>query len=392
MAPSLSLTDDGHPIDTVFARTLFDGVGDSAIHDQIIRIDDGLIAEVRPRAIGEAIPGGALEVESVAPGFIDMQINGAADAQFNEDPTVQTLERMAGGARQGGTAHILPTFITASGTDYAKAIDATNQALEARVPGVLGIHLEGPFLSPDRPGIHPARFIRPLSRDDLQHVRNAKGKVLVTLAPECQDHLLIRELVESSVTVFIGHSNADLDDIDNAIRAGVSGVTHLFNAQSQITARDPGVVGSALMRPELFAGIIADGHHVHPQNLAMAAKLMPDRLCLVTDAMKTLAGTTTSFDLYGTPITLDDGRLTGPDGTLAGAHLSMDQAVRNAIALMQVSPGQAIKMASRNPARALGLSDALGAVKPGFRASLTLLDTELHATGVIVDGRAFKNS
>ncbi|MBO6673467.1 MAG: N-acetylglucosamine-6-phosphate deacetylase [Rhizobiales bacterium] len=386
------MTDLGHPIDTIFARTLFDGVGDSPTHDQFISIADGHIAEVRSRATGEAIPGGALKVNIVAPGFIDMQINGAADAQFNEDAAVETLERMAAGARNGGTAHILPTFITAPGRDYVKAIDATNQAIEAQVPGVLGIHLEGPFLSPDRPGIHPAQYIRPLNREDLHRIQNAMGTVLVTLAPECQDHGLIRELVESGVTVFIGHSNARADDIDKAIQVGVSGVTHLFNAQSQITARDHGVVGSALMQPSLFTGIIADGHHVHPQNLAMAAKWMPDRLCLVTDAMKTLAGTTTSFDLYGTPITLHDGRLTGPDGTLAGAHLSMDQAVRNAIAMMQVSLAQAIKMASRNPARALGLSDALGAVKPGLRASLTMMDSKLHAAGVIVDGRAFINA
>ncbi len=386
------MTEDGRPVDTVVARTLYDGVGDGPAPNQIITIINGLIADIRPRSGDEHLPGSALEADVVAPGFIDMQINGAADAQFNDDPTVQTLQTMAAGARQGGTAHMLPTFITAPGTDYTRAIDATNQALEEKVPGILGIHLEGPFLSPRRPGIHPAQYIRTLSRDDVQNIQNARGTVLATLAPECQDHDLIQELVESGITVFIGHSAAGVDGIDKAIKAGVSGVTHLFNAQSQITARDPGVVGCALTRPELFAGVIADGHHVHPQNLAMAARLMPDRLCLVTDAMKTLAGTTTSFDLYGTQITLNDGRLTGPDGTLAGAHLAMDEAVRHAISMMRVSPAQACRMASRNPARALGLSGQLGAVKPGLRASLTLLDADFHATGVIVDGRLFSNA
>ncbi|CAN0598877.1 unnamed protein product, partial [Ectocarpus sp. 12 AP-2014] len=233
------------------------------------------------------------------------------------------------------------------------------------------------------------KYICPLEQSDIDAIKQANGTVLLTLAPECQGNGLIRQLVTSGTRIFVGHSNATRADVEQAIEAGVSGVTHLFNAQSQITARDPGVVGCALMRPELFAGIIADGLHVDPQNLAMVAKLMPERLCLVTDAMKTLAGTLTSFDLYGTTITLDDGRLTGPDGTLAGAHLAMDKAVRNAIALMEILPAQALQMASLNPAKALGLSGELGMIQPGYRASFTLLDDAFHATGTVVDGHAF---
>ncbi|MEO0384871.1 MAG: N-acetylglucosamine-6-phosphate deacetylase [Pseudomonadota bacterium] len=383
------MVDHGHPINTILARNLYDGLTDQPRANQLITIADGIIKDIQPVGAKEPVPSGTIEAKVVAPGFIDIQINGAADTQFNEEPSVEAIGRIAAGARKGGTAHIMPTFITAPGSDYAKAIAAANKALETRVPGVLGVHLEGPFLSPERPGIHPREFIRKLEQSDVDAIKQANGSVLLTLAPECQDHGLIRQLVASGVCVFIGHSNAKKADVGRAIEAGVSGVTHLFNAQSQVAARNPGVVGCALMRPELFAGIIADGLHVDPQNLAMVAKLMPERLCLVTDAMKTLAGTLNSFDLYGTTITLDDGRLTGPDGTLAGAHLAMDKAVRNAIELMKMAPAQALRMASLNPAKALGVSSELGTIQPGYRASFTLLDDTFHATETVVDGEAF---
>jgi len=383
------LVDHGHPIDTILAYDLYDGLTDQPRTNQLITVADGIIKDIQPVGAKQGVPSGTVEAKIVAPGFIDIQINGAADTQFNEEPTAEAIGQIAAGARKGGTAHIMPTFITAPGSDYTEAIAAANKALETRVPGVLGVHLEGPFLSPERPGIHPRKYIRPLEQSDVDAIKHAKGTVLLTLAPECQDHGLIRQLVASGVHVFIGHSNAAKAEVERAIEAGVSGVTHLFNAQSQIAARDPGVVGCALMRPELFAGIIVDGLHVDLQNLVMIAKLMPERLCLVTDAMKTLAGTLNSFDLYGTTITLNQGRLTGPDGTLAGAHLAMDEAVRNAIKLMEISPAQALRMASCNPAKALGLSDQLGTLRPGYRASFSLLDDGFHATGTVVDGKAF---
>ncbi|MCR9122357.1 MAG: N-acetylglucosamine-6-phosphate deacetylase [Phyllobacteriaceae bacterium] len=383
------MSEHGRPVARLFARTLFDGLSDRPAHDRLITIKDGMIAQVRECPAGDPLPPDTIQAGIAAPGFIDMQINGAADTQFNEEPTADAIARIAAGARQGGTAHILPTFITAPDMDYRAAIAAANQAVERRSPGVLGIHLEGPFLSPDRPGIHPPRFIRPMTDADVAAIGEAAGTVLVTLAPECQDHDLVGRLARSGALVFVGHSNATAAQINTAIEAGISGVTHLFNAQSQIAGRDPGIVGSALMRAELAAGIIADGVHVHPGNLAMAARLMGNRLCLVTDAMKTLAGTLTAFDLYGTPVTLDEGRLRGPDGTLAGAHLAMDEAVRNAISMMGVSRAAALKMAGTNVAHALGLGGELGLIMAGRRASITLLDDDLHARGVVVDGRFY---
>ncbi len=374
-------------VGAVHARALYDGSAEEPLRDQVVEIASGRIATVRPFGGGEGAKAEIISADVVAPGFIDLQINGAADVQFNEEPSVEAIARIAAGARAGGSAHILPTFITAPGIDYEQAIAAANAAQDEGVPGVLGIHLEGPFLSPERPGIHPARYIRPLDETDVANIERAAGAVLVTLAPERQDLALVRRLADRGVRVFAGHSAAGLAEMDEAIDAGVCGVTHLFNAMSQIAGREPGVVGAALMRPELFVSLIADGHHVHPSNMAMAARLAPDRLCLISDAMKTLAGTVTRFDLYGVPVTLGEGCLRGPDGTLAGAHLAMDEAVRNAMSLMNVSPGQALRMVSANPARALGLDHELGRIAPGYRASLTLLNSDLTAKAVIVDGR-----
>ncbi|MEM1284349.1 MAG: N-acetylglucosamine-6-phosphate deacetylase [Pseudomonadota bacterium] len=376
---------NGNAVRHVFAEQLYTGVGDEVRGNQLLTLNDGRIAEVEPIGAG-VVPPDAIHTSIAAPGFIDVQINGAADVLFNDDPTVEAIENVAWGARQGGTAYILPTFITDAGDRYQTAIAAVEQGMAMGAPGLLGVHLEGPFLSPQRPGIHPVRFIRPLEVEDVEHLRAAKCPVLLTVAPEMQDHALLRQLTEAGITIFAGHTNATHEELLSAVDAGLSGATHLFNAQSPIAPRAPGTVGTVLMHPGLRAGIIADGYHVHPQMLAMASSLMGDRLFLVTDAMPTLVGEEPAFDLVGTRITLKDERLTGPDGTLAGAHLAMDQAVRNAVAMMGVSAAQALRMASGNAARALGLQDELGKLLPGYRAGMTCLSADLHAERVIVDG------
>lgn len=370
---------------SILAQTLYDGVSPEPAFDRLIRIENGRVASIDPAP--QILPAQTLEAAIVAPGFIDLQINGAADRLFNDEPTVEALEAIAAGARQGGTAHLLPTFITAPGTDYGRALEAVAAAIERRVPGILGIHLEGPFLSPARPGIHPASAIRPMEPADCARIEAfAPMPRLVTLAPEAQDPTLLERLAAGGVRLFAGHSEASAEAMLAATDAGLVGATHLFNAMPPLAGRAPGIVGTAFTDERLFAGIIADGIHVAPMNLALAARLMTDRLCLVTDAMPTLAGRNTGFDLLGTRITLSANRLTGPDGTLAGAHLHMDEAVRNMVALAGVSIAAAIAMASRNPARAMGLGDELGTVAIGYRASFTLLDHDLKAQAVIVDG------
>jgi N-acetylglucosamine-6-phosphate deacetylase len=379
---------EGTAVQKVFARRLYDGRSDQPQRDQVIEIAGGRILAVRP-AQGDdaaACPG----AEIVAPGFIDLQINGARDTQFNFDPTPEALARIADGARQGGTAHLLPTFITAPGQDYLQALAAGRAAMAARSPGILGVHLEGPFLSPERPGIHPPSAIRPLTEADIAALSTPfPGVLLLTLAPECQPPGALTQLAQAGVIVAVGHSAASAEQIRAAEACGLRGATHLFNAMSQLTGREPGVVGAVLASPELFAGIIADGLHVDWGNIALAARLMGGRLCLVTDAMLTLAGESRSFDLYGQQIFREGDRLANAEGRLAGAHVAMDTSVRNLVEAVGLPLPQALRMASTHPARALGLGAELGGIAPGYRASLSLLDGGLSARAVVVDGRYF---
>lgn len=369
----------------IFARRVFPGAGREALKDHVVEISDRRIVTCRPATPADARDRGTLDCDILAPGFIDLQINGAGDRQFNFDPTPETLRIMAEAAARGGTALILPTFITEQGTAYRGAIKAVARALEDRTPGILGLHLEGPFLSPDRPGIHPAHAIRPMREDDLASLRDAARQMplLITLAPECVGDASLQALAASGARIFAGHSDADADRIDRAARHGLCGATHLFNAMSQMTSRAPGVAGAVMASPTLFAGIIADGHHVDWRTLRIAMRAMPGRLFLVTDAMLTLAGTVTAFDLGGKAIRLSEGRLASAEGTLAGAQIDMVSCVRNAVSHGACTLAEALDMASGIPARALGVADSLGRIEPGQRACLTMLSDRMEVQGVL---------
>jgi N-acetylglucosamine-6-phosphate deacetylase len=362
-------------------------MAEAARESQLITFEGDTIAEVRAASAGEAHAHGAVLADIVTPGFIDLQINGAKDRQFNFDPSVETLERIAEGARAGGTAYLLPTFITAPDRDYQRALAAARRAIERGVPGILGLHLEGPFLSPARAGIHDPAAIRSLDDTDVAALTAPfPGPLLLTVAPEEVSDAHLSALRAAGLFVFAGHSAATAERIGRANELGLRGATHLFNAMSQMSPREPGVVGAVLASPSLYAGVIADGHHVAPDNLKIAARLMPDRLCLVTDAMLTLAGTIDRFDLHGEAIRLQDGRLTNARGRLAGAHLAMNEAVRTMTRLADLPLGLAVRMASANPADAIGQGDRLGRVKPGARASMSLFDADLVPKRVLVDG------
>lgn len=363
----------------VAADLLYDGSG-AARQNMAVAVAEGRIAAVVP---APEAPAGTPRFEVVAPGFIDLQINGGGGVLFNHAPELATLARMAAAARQGGTAHLMPTFITDDGTAYAEAIAAV---AAADTPGLLGVHLEGPFLSPQRPGIHPAHHIRPLTEADAARIAAAPCPVLLTLAPEGQPPGLLAALARAGVMLFAGHSVASWEETEAAVALGLRGVTHLFNAMPPLQGRAPGLVGAALGMPALSAGIIADGHHVHPANLRLAAEAMGERLFLVTDAMATLGSNLAEFDLFGVPVRLEGGRLVSPEGTLAGAHLAMDAAVRCMVESAGMSPARALAMASGHAAQAIGRGHELGRIAPGFRASLTCLDAGLHARAVMIDG------
>ncbi|KFB09309.1 N-acetylglucosamine-6-phosphate deacetylase [Nitratireductor basaltis] len=368
------------------ASTIYPGGGEAPLSNCTVHVRDGLIAGIGASAGSQNLP--RIRCSVLAPGFIDIQINGAGDGQFNDAPDTATLKRMVQGAAKGGTAHLLATYITAPGFGYRQAMEAVERAREGRLPGLLGLHLEGPFISPRRPGIHPAKAIRPLGDRDFDILLGSGDHPrLITLAPEECAPGAIERLASAGWRVFLGHSLASYELIQSRIAEGLSGATHLFNAMPPLAGREPGPVGAVLDGSLPFAGLIADGIHVHPANLALAYSCAgPDRLCLVSDAMLTLGGTATEFSIGDKRVHLRDGRLVDDQGTLGGANLAMDEAVRNMIRLTSARPQDALAMASTTPAKALGLENELGYIRPGHRASFTICDTDLKASATISDG------
>jgi N-acetylglucosamine-6-phosphate deacetylase len=335
----------------------------------------------------ETVTGGML-----MPGFIDTQVNGGGGVLFNDAPTVETLATMAAAHRRFGTTALLPTLISDDLDKVGAAIAAVDAAIEAGVPGIIGIHLEGPFLNAGKKGIHDAGKFRVLDAAAIELLSSLKhGKTLVTLAPELAPEGAIQSLTDRGVIVAAGHTLATFADIERAQQEGLRGVTHLFNAMSPMEGRNPGVVGAALSS-DLYAGIIVDGHHVHPASLraAYAAK-GADRLMLVTDAMSTVGGRDDHFMLGGVRIDVKDGALRGPDGTLAGSAISMIDAVRNAVSMMQVDLETAVMMASATPAAFLGLSQSCGGLSAGMRADIVHLSDDLEVRGTWISG-AFETS
>ena len=360
---------------------LFTGSGAAPLIDHVIEITDGFVSGISPA--DEAAEPADAHFDIVAPGFIDLQINGAGGVLFNDAPNEGTLRTMISAARKGGTCHMLPTFITATGDAYRKAM-ASVAAFSG--PEVLGLHLEGPFLSPDKPGIHPKDAIRPIAEDDIGALVSHQGLILLTLAPEQVTTEQISRLNEGGIILFAGHSNATAEIVSAAAGQGLAGVTHLFNACSQMQAREPGVVGAALADPRLSAGIIADGIHVHANALRVASRVMAGRLFLVTDSMPSFGSPSDSFMLGGQQIKRVGNRLQSGSGTLAGAHLGMNEAVANMVALADVPLAHALHMASGVPAAVLGLDQIYGSIAEGRPASLTCLADDLTPTAVYVHG------
>lgn len=375
-------------VSSVYADTLYDGLATKQREAALVKIDNGEIVSIHDGVAPSKVPDGTIRVPITAPGLIDLQINGAGDVQFNFDLSISGLEKMVAASARGGAAYIFPTFTTAPDADYRAAVELVKMALNEGATGIAGLHLEGPFISGERPGIHRPEFIRTLAADDVNYLCMAAKdlKIILTIAPEGQDPAALKSLSDAGIVLFAGHSNATFEDMQTAKRAGLSGATHLFNAMSQMTGRAPGLVGTVLGDNSLYAGIIADGHHVHATNLRIAVRAMPDRLCLVTDAMQTMNGVSTSFELYGKRITLNSGMLTGPDGTLGGAHLTMADAVKNMVEMTGIGLGEAIKMASANPARAVGLGDELGKLVSGTAASMSFFSEGLKSIGVMHRG------
>ncbi len=304
-----------------------------------------------------------LKGDILSPGYCDLQVNGGDGVMFNDDPSVETIRRIAEAHRRLGVLSLLPTLITDTREKTQTAIEATVKAIRAGVPGVVGLHLEGPHLSVARKGAHDAALIRPMDELDLAALIAAAAELpclMVTVAPEAVTEQQVSALHEAGVLVSLGHSDADFATCQQYAAAGARCVTHLFNAMSQLGNREPGLVGAALANGGLSAGIIADGVHVHPEVMraAWAAKSAPGQIFLVSDAMAVAGTDQAEFKLEGRRITRENGRLTLEDGTLAGADLDLTTAIRVLVTQVGVPLPQALAAATSYPAQLIAHSGA----------------------------------
>jgi N-acetylglucosamine-6-phosphate deacetylase len=368
-------------------RTLVEG--------QCVLLEGGRILDIVPdghagcRDAAQVDLGGQI----LLPGFIDSQVNGGGGVLFNDAPGVDSIRRIGEAHRRFGTTGFMPTLISADLDDVARAIAAVRAAIEAGVPGVLGIHIEGPFLNVERKGVHDPAKLRELDTSAVGLLTSlGTGRTLVTLAPEMTTPEIIGKLAAAGVIVSAGHTNATYTEVAQALRHGLTGFTHLFNAMSQLTGREPGVVGAALESLESWCGIIVDGEHTSPVVLRLALRCKPtSRFMLVTDAMPCLGTDARSFKLQGRDITVSGTVCLDEDGRLAGSNIDMASCVRNAVSLLGVSLPEAVRMASLYPAEFLGLSHELGRIEPGYRANLVLADDRLNVLETWIDGRSSRD-
>ena len=368
----------------VLAGTVFDGT--ALHHDCAVVIEGQRICGIAARRELQAsmprriLPEGAW----LAPGFIDVQVNGGGDVLFNDEPTPEGIGAIVAAHRQFGTTALVPTLISDTQAKMGAALDAVRRIAPVN-PGVLGVHFEGPFLSPTKPGVHDPAMIRLPDAQDFEMLTTARvGRTLITLAPERVPAGFTARLAEAGVRVCLGHSMATYAQTKTALAEGLAGFTHLFNAMRPLATREPGPIAAALEAAGAWFGMIVDGEHVAPAMLRLALR-GAGRPMLVTDAMPPVGGSTSTFTLYGQEIGVHNGRCMRADGTLAGAVLDMASAVRNCVRLLQVPLTQALRFASAEPASFLGLDATLGKLAPGYRADMVAFDPgdiRIYATWV----------
>jgi N-acetylglucosamine-6-phosphate deacetylase len=351
--------------------------------DVAVLVENGIVAAIVAADDARVRDAETYDVDGgfLLPGFIDCQVNGGGGVLFNDAPTVETIRRIGAAHRRFGTTGFLPTLISDDVDVMRAAIAAVDAAIAEGVPGVLGIHLEGPYLAAARRGVHDAAQFRVPDAAEIELASSLRnGRTVLTIAPECVALGAIRELIRRGVIVCAGHTAATYNQMRAALDAGVRGFTHLYNAMSPLTSREPGVVGAALEDAESWCGIVVDGHHVHPASLRVALAAKPrGKVFLVTDAMPPVGGETATYTLGGVTVTCRDGRCETPEGVLAGSALDMATAVRNTVQSLGMPLAEASRMASTYPAEFLGIARTHGSIAPGMRADFVELGDDLVA-------------
>ncbi|MFV0478828.1 MAG: N-acetylglucosamine-6-phosphate deacetylase [Parahaliea sp.] len=316
----------------------------------------------------------------LAPGLIDIQVNGGGGLLFNDQPDPAALQCISEAHRAAGTTSLVPTLISDQANIHRAGVAAAIASRAAGNAAILGIHLEGPFLAPARRGVHSAQAIRSPQASDIDWLCQCSSRLptIITLAPEQLPTQAIARLNKAGALLCAGHTEATYEQICTAIDNGLRGFTHLFNAMNPLTARSPGTVGAALTS-DCWVGIIADGHHVHPANLKIALRTIPhQRLLLVSDSMSTIGSRQTHFELYGKPVRLSEDKLQTEDGILAGSAIALMDAVRYCHQHLHVSLDECLRMAALYPANFLGLEQKLGRIRKGFQADLVHFDTNFQ--------------
>ncbi len=366
------------------AKRLFDG--QHFIDDQVLTITHGVISSIDQNTNNTDVKATGL----VVPGYIDLQVNGGGGALFNDSPSVDKLKIIMAAHAKFGTTAIMPTLITDKIEVMMQAADAIAQAISEKVPGIVGIHFEGPHLSLAKKGTHCTELIRPISYSEWQvFSRKDIGQIMVTLAPETVSTEDITRMVQLGIKVCLGHTNADFVTTEKAVEAGATGFTHLFNAMSPLQGREPGVVGCALLNDNTKAGLIVDGHHVDFASCQLAIKTKPaGGIFLVTDAMPPVGTDMKEFPLYDKMVYVENGKLTSSTGELAGSSLDMATAVKNTHLGLKVSLDESLRMASLYPAQYLYANDELvrGELKVGMQADMIILNDDLSVSETWIGG------
>ncbi|MDQ5920519.1 MAG: N-acetylglucosamine-6-phosphate deacetylase [Pseudomonadota bacterium] len=313
----------------------------------------------------------------ITPGFIDLQVNGCGGVLFNDNIAHDTLETIYQTWLKFGTTSFMPTLITCDFEDVIKALEVVRSWFGkfGNNRGVIGVHLEGPFISKTKRGIHPEQFIIPPTMDLLEQIA-AYAKLFpikMTVATEQFTLEQIKFLVDEQIIVSVGHSNAAYENVLQGIKTGITTATHVFNAMSGLTGRHPGVIG-AVLNTDIYAGVIADGLHVDNANIAILNKIKPRQTYLITDAVTPTGTNLSQFELCGQTLYVKDGKCLNEDGVLGGAYLTMNGAVKHCVQNCGVDLANALAMASTIPASVMKLDDVLGKIRPGYRADLVYLD------------------